>query len=408
VVLTLAVLGSRAPVLAQDSPPSKAEIAKLIATAREGSPPVRPQAAERLLAMGEPAAAELRELAGTTSAELAHLGSDLVEVLARFGDPALRAREWDALGAPDFPWRPAAARSLAAQPAAAELERFVALLADPLPLVRVAALTGLEHLDARTKIEAVRARLADDNDRVRREAARLLDLWGEHAALGLLVEELRRDDAFFRNPTGRLARADAARLLAQRLGDLGGYRPEKDPSDPENRAAIDALLARCRELAGGTLPELPSVARATSHGEGDLFGLEIRSCRRGELFLRWNASDHLLVGTGNPVTVDLPPGTVAGLREPISALLAELGETRVFGIPGCDVEQFHWQPEADAKDRTIVVSKGPEPIEGVRPQPLRKLYALLVASIPEQASLPNLRERVVEALTVVGGPLSGD
>ncbi len=406
----LLVLGLALPSAfgAQDAQPSPADIEKLITTAREGSLPVRPQAAERLLAIGEPAAAALRELAGGSSTELARLGTDLVEVLGRFGDPVLRTRAWEALAAPDFPWRPAAARSLAEQASPAELDRFVVLLEDPLPLVRVAALGALERLDARVKIELVRARLSDENDRVRREAARILDSWGEHGALEWLVEELRRDDTFFRTPTGRLARIEAARVLEQRLGDLAGYRPDKDPLDPENQAAIETLLVRCRELADGELPALPAVARAAPRSEGDLFGLEVRSCRRGELFLRWNADDRLLVGTGNPTVIELEPGTVASLRETIAACLAELGETRVFGIPGCDVEQFHWQPFAGAKDRTVAVSKGPEPIEGLRPPALGRLFGLLVASIPEQELAPGLRERLVEGLTTIGGPLPSE
>ncbi len=392
------------PVLAQEPDAAKAEIEKLIETARGGTPPVRPQAAEKLVALGEPAAKALRERAGKTPRELARLGSELVEVLARFGDPELRAKAWEALADPDFPWRPAAARSLARDAEASERERFAGLLDDPIPAVRVAAITALEHADARASIELVRARLVDESDRVRREAARVLDAWGEHQALYWLVEELRRDDVFFRNPTGRLARVEAARLLDSRLGGLEGYWPEKDPADAENAAAIERLHARCRELAGGELPELPAVARAGERLEGDVIGLEIRSCRRGELFLRWNASDRLLLGTGNPVAIDLPEGTTKALLDRARAVAAELGEARAFGVAGCDVEQLHWLAEDGAKVRTIVVSKGPDPVENLRPDVLGELYRALESSIPE----PGLRERLREALAAVGGPLAQD
>ncbi|MEC8494011.1 MAG: HEAT repeat domain-containing protein, partial [Planctomycetota bacterium] len=119
------------------------KIDTFIRHARTGSAVIRPQAAERLVRIGAPAAARLYELSGDSTEELALMGTALVEVLGQFDHPELRAKLWPALEDADFPWRPAAARSLAWAPTVDEWERLEGYLDDPIAPVRLAVLDGL-------------------------------------------------------------------------------------------------------------------------------------------------------------------------------------------------------------------------------------------------------------------------
>ncbi len=383
-----------------------AKIEKYIDLARTGRVAVRPQAAGRLVRLGAPAAKRLREECGEDGRGLAGLGQYLVEVLGEFDDPTLRVHLWRGLEDRDFPWRGPASRTLAATAATTELESFLALLDDHLGQVREASISALQRLGAKQHLDAVRPLLEDQNDRVRRAAATLLDHWGEGWALAWLVEDLKRDDRFFRMPLGEMARFDAIRLLQERLGDAFGYRAEKPPGDPENRAAIEAIARAVRTRAKGVSVEIPDLARAGGETEGDLLGLELRSCRRGEFYLRWNRADVLYVGTGNAEKVPLVPGTVARLHQRFQELAGELGEERYWGAPGCDLEQFHLVHDGGEVE-SFLVSKGPDPVPDLRPTPLDEVVRLLVETLPDDPSedprMSALRTRVTEALKVLGG-----
>ncbi|MEO0649852.1 MAG: HEAT repeat domain-containing protein, partial [Planctomycetota bacterium] len=187
--------------------PSKVE--RWIELAREGAPQVRPQAAQRLVDAGSEGAIALKRAAGANNTDLAALGADLVEVLARFEDPELRLLAWRAVDDPDFPWRPAATRSLAQAPADAELPRFVELLSDPIPAVRVAALGAFPDTAAGMVANLFYACLSDEDGRVRRAAAYELARRDLAWAKLWLVEELERSDRWFEVDTGRFARFEA-------------------------------------------------------------------------------------------------------------------------------------------------------------------------------------------------------
>jgi hypothetical protein len=401
------------PVEAPATAPSDedaAQIEKMLRLAMTGSPVVRPQAAERLVGFGAPAAARLLEACGDGPAAMAPMGQSLVEALGAFDDPALRARLWDAVSDADFPWRAAATRGLTKHARADELARFDVLLADPLAAVRNAVVEAYGALDARTRMDALRARLAlDPDDRVRRAAAALLDTWQERDALWWLFEDLRRSDTFFDAPTGRMARFKSAQVLAQRAGDLHGYDSSREPTDPANVDALRELEETLEELAGTPMPPLPAMARAGPAGTRDLLGLELLSCRRGEHALRWTADDLLLVGQGNPAVLQLPPGTSKRLLAEARARLDEVGEQLFWGAPGCDMEQLHVRVPGEDGTRTLILSKGPETVAGLRPAPLGALARALVATLPDGPSpdprLERLATHVRETLVALGGPL---
>ena len=413
--LLLALLA--APVVAalpQDPPAAEeqeSEVDKLLRHARTGRAHVRPQAAnrlQRLWASGDEATraeviTRLRAEAGGDRASLAALGSALVEVLAQFEDDALRARLWAAVDDPEFPWRPFAARGLALTARSEELARLRTLTGDPIGPVRAASLMGLQTLDARGDQAAVRRLLADDVDYVRRSAADLLLRWGHDDALWYLLEELTRDDRFFDRPTGREARYKAYLLALTHLGDLGSYDPQRGPE--ENKIVLAVLGTKVAARAGER-PDLPAAAVASPAHEPALIGLELRSCRRGEFFLRWTADDVLLVGTGNPAVGALPEGTAARLREVAAARTLEV-TARSVGEPGCDLELLYWRPEEATQ--MWIVSKGPQVVEDLRPAPLSALHAALVETLPEgdhdDPRVAGLRARILDALAAVGGAL---
>ena len=115
------------------------------------------------------------------------------------------------------------------------------------------------------------------------------------------------------------------------------------------------------------------------------------------------------VGTGNPARVELPEGTVARLIEEASDQLARLEDRRVWGEPGCDLEQLHWLAEPGGRVMTFRVSKGPNSVANLRPLPLNRLVSKLLLTLPEDGNEPrlhNLRGRVEEALLVLGGAIA--
>ena len=272
---------------------------------------------------------------------------------------------------------------------------------------------------------------------MRRRAAVLLFSRGHARALRWLHEDLKRVDAFFEMPTGLNARYEAASLLADLGVDLAGYDPELPTYAPEGAPAlkdgiptsnegalteiarqIEALVAERQPKLGEDLRDLvpaalPPIARAAKPIPDDVaIGLELRSCRRGDFYLRWTADDVLLVGQGVPARIPLAEGAT-------ERLLAVAGETRgalegqlFWGQPGCDVEAFRI-PRAKG-DRTMqltVATNGLRRTEA-RPAPLTALGAALAASIPEDAALEgeaqrtrDLAQRVREAFAAIGGPV---
>ncbi|WP_145063051.1 hypothetical protein [Engelhardtia mirabilis] len=379
----------------------ESKLDRFVDLAMNGAPAVRPQAADRLTRMGAAAAERLLAECGEGPADMAHLGTDLVEVLARFDEPRLRAKLWEAAADADFPWRPAAARSLAITPLEREREGFLDLTQDRLAAVRVAALSAVGTWEGDAGERPLTEALRDEDDRVRRAAAEQLYARGATWVLRYPLEELSRADHFFDIDTGRIARFQAARVLRGVLGDLDGYQPQLPPDDPTNLAAIATITERVRALIDGPARELPAVARVGEPVPAGTIGLELRSCRAGELFLQWGPGDVLYVGLGNPRRVSLADGHLDELAPIAEAAALQLGDARVFGEPGCDLECLR-VTRADGTVETIYMRKGPEARPDLRPAALDGLMRALLGGLPpgEEA----LARRLRDALTAVGGP----
>jgi len=115
-----------------------------------------------------------------------------------------------------------------------------------------------------------------------------------------------------------------------------------------------------------------------------------------------------LVGTGNPVRIELPKGTVARLLASAEEQLATL-DGQFWGEPGCDIEQFHYQPDAAKRPRAYRVNKGQAAVEGLRPAQLGVLAQHLCKTLPdapnEDPRVDRLASRVREALAQLGGEI---
>lgn len=391
--------------------PAESELDRLLKATRSSRLVVRPQAARRIVRRFEDAdeagraviVERLRAEAGETSESLASLSTALIEVLGSFEDEVLRQRLWSALGDPDFPWRPYAARALVTGAVPAEAPEFRALLEDPIAPVRAAVIEALAALEDPSPADAVISRLDDPDGTVRRTAAECLVGWGRNEALWWLVEEAQREDTFFDRPSGELARYDATR----RLSKLLARELERSGIGTDAGEAYRALLVDLVTQRAGDRPDLSSIASSFEGPHGrEVLGLEIRSCRRGEYFLRWTADDELWVGEGNPARLELEAGTTERLRA--AALRAgEATPARFTGTPGCDMEQLLVRGN-DGASLIWIVSKGPDAVEDLRPEPITELFqTLLLGSLPagssEDPRLDELRGRVSEALRSVGG-----
>lgn len=390
--------------------------------ALHGSAVIRPQAAARLVPMGKVAADRILAVAGAgperaaNPVDAAQLGSALVEVLGAFQDERLRELLWRCIDDRDFPWRPAAARSLAANPLVdgreTETRAFHGLLSDPIAPVRMAAVQAFPRLHPeplpRMRVE-LRVCLADPSDFVRRAAAEALAGWGEPEALLWLVEDLRRTDTFFERWSGKNAAYESRRALARLLGDTYGFDPEAPPSHPANAVALEQIEAAVRARIGDRpVPKLPAVARASAPIEGAVLGLELISCRRGEHYLCWTTGDELLVGMGNPARVALPKGTVARLTAAAQAAAQKI-ERPYYGEPGCDLEMLRFVETPGTPTRSWIVSKGQASVDGLRPAALGELMRTLLDSIPAQIDsddprLTDLRNAALETMAAIGGP----
>lgn len=406
--------GDAAMPAADPADEERALVERWLTIAREGTAVKRPQAAQRLGDMGEPAIEALRTLLADPATELEDLGPELLRPLAELGADDLREALWSAVVDPDFPYRPAATTWLAATAREGEWSRFAPLLDDPLSAVRAEAVVAIGTLDDRSLEPILDAALLDENDTVRRAAADLLVTWGHDDALRWLYEDLWRSDRFFELETGKTARYESARVLRRLLDDraLFGYQPREEPSSEANAIALAELGAAIEARIGagnGSDAEArrpPAFALRSDVVVDGVLGLEIRSCRRGEYFVAVSADDRLIVGTAHPVEYQLEPGTANAIAALVEARLGAEDAT-LWGELGCDLECYRVLGSDEGTTRVLRVMKGPEEVRDLRPTPLDEVARVLVEAVPEGIEPgeagDDLAQRLTDALRSVGG-----
>ncbi|HYC78719.1 MAG TPA: HEAT repeat domain-containing protein [Planctomycetota bacterium] len=302
------------------------------------------------------------------------LSAPVTTWLGKLDHPPARALLRRAARDPEFPWRPYAVRALAEAPREDDRALFRDLLEDPLPAAREAAAEGLGRCPATASDDetaALRARLADSSFDVRAAAADALFKRGDRSALPVMVDALDLVRRFFDLDFGEIARRRAWALVAPIAGEGVPYDPG---APPEHRAFAMTILRR--RLALDASPDGAASRPAAWAPDVDrvVFGLEVRSCRRGDAFLRLTAEGDLVTGQYDLKAGRIPPALLATLREEIERARA-VPERPLYGRPGCDFERYYL-PDEDGLRRLTV---GPEG----RPAGLTRLAALLTEALRE-------------------------
>jgi hypothetical protein len=193
----------------------------------------------------------------------------------------------------EFFWRSQALKGLANRKDQGSRARFEAGLADPSHLYRIQGARGLWHLGVK---EPAAALLEDPDPRVPVAIAAFLLEQGDERGVPVLESALVAQDEFLGDPW---ARRDAQMALAA----LRKAFPQKKLELPESR---------------------PGVV------DQDAGGLEIRSCRNGDWYLRWDARGRFTVGLRGGEGFEI---------EPVQVKLSGKASA-TFGDVVCDSLQF--------------------------------------------------------------------
>lgn len=305
----------------------------------QDKPQLQSTACKRLAARGGAAVVEATE-AFVAKHGRNRLSLAFTETLGDLKEPRLTALLKTLVADPQFYWRPAAMRGLAKHADPATLEVFRAGLGDKLWGVRAGAVQGLEALRDRGSIDALRALLDDEQYDVRAQAAKSLHAFGEAGGLPVLVEALRADTVWFDIDYGQIAREDAWNFLKKLAGDDFGYKPWEGP------AARAPGLAKFEAWIAKTMPDwrdrLPPKARVRAEKTVYVFGYELRSCQRGDVFFRLDDQGNLVLGYFNLEKAKLSPEELAAFLKDVEKAKT-VDRTQAYGEGGCDYEQFHLQ-----------------------------------------------------------------
>lgn len=300
-------------------------------------PQLHGEAMRRLQARGAAAVAgEIERYVGSRGRNA--LSISFTEGLGGLREPRLTKLLRELSGDRNFFWRPAAMRALVdhADPACRDL--FRAALSDPLWGCRTAAVAGLGRLGDRESLAPLRERLADEIYDVRAQAARTLHAMGDASGLPVLVDALRSDVRWFDIDYGQVAREDAWNFLKGPAGGDFGYKPwETEAQRAPGLAKFEAWMAARDPNWRDAVPER---VRARPDRSEYVFGLERRSCQRGDFFLRIDREGNLVLGCFNLERARLTAEERARFDDALAALL-KVDRKIPYGQGGCDFEQYH-------------------------------------------------------------------
>lgn len=253
--------------------------------------------------------------------------------------PAAQAllREWAEDG--EFYWRSSALRGLAlraTEAADAHGPLFVRYRDDRAWLMRTHARFGSVRLGDDTVLQ-----LPEADPRARVRLAALLLKEGIVPPLQPLLDALACDRTFHDVPWGKRLGLEAHQALKAWLGN---DHPLPDGgSFDDKRAAIEALLAAARTKSG---QELRMPAPATDPDLAFVGGIELLSCKSGDVFVQWTATGEIRGDIDGVTRVTVPVATWDQLTKEREAL-------DLSGDPGvviCDSIRLFWtQPGVDVK-----------------------------------------------------------
>jgi hypothetical protein len=387
--------------LAQDSAPV---VDRVVDRANHQNPYFSAQGLKALKAHGDAALPALERFIARRSVHA--LAPLVVEWLGELPDERARTILRDVVRNRAFPWRPQAARSLARAPAGSDLDLLVGLATDPLAAVREAALLALGKVASQdpaarpAALKALDAGLADPLFEPRLAAAEALLQAGQRSPLPVLLDALRVERRFFDLDFGVIARRRAWAALEPLVGPGIAFDPSLPPE--RNEAAIAAIAAKVG--AGESRSQAASAPLQADVGDA-VFGIEIRSCRAGDQWVRLTAGGDLVLGH-----YDLAIRKLRGARaEEILGLIRDLSseekrdvrldEGAYFGRPGCDFEKWYL-PEESGLLRVTVGLEG-------RPEILRRIEVAVAAAV-EEAFGPAAGEEFRDRALPFGRPVDED
>lgn len=221
-----------------------------------------------------------------------------------------------------FYWRAQALRGLADRKHRASVELFRTALHDASFLFRIEGARGLYLTDADRA--PARALLRDADPRARARIAAFLLEQKDAAGLATAAAALRRRDTFLGDPWAEREATTALRALRAFAGDDFGYDVSAPPA--ANAAALGRIDALVLSHGGEAPPPSPSVS------DDYAGGVEIRSCRSGDLFLRWTSDGRIDFGLEASERTGLPAAT----WNELAATLPTDAEDRTHGTVVCD------------------------------------------------------------------------
>jgi hypothetical protein len=303
---------------------------------------LRLAAARKVAAAGDAPVPAIRAFAAQRGKDAipAALVEAIADANAAGGEVTALLREWAADG--DFFWRGQAMKGLALR-ARAQADGGAALFAvfdahrnDPAWLARTFARFGHRLLRPESALA-----FDDDDPRAATKLAALLLQHGQPVALQPLFDALADGRTFLGDPWGQRRAREALAALRAWLGDAHGYR--EDGSFADNRASIAALLAAARAKSGQALAMPEALADADPPPAG---GIEILSCKHGDLFLAWTADGEVRTGLAGGETLRLDPERWAALSRRRTALQL----APVVGVVICDSMRLRFdEPELHAR-----------------------------------------------------------
>ena len=201
----------------------------------------------------------------------------------------------------DFYWRGQALGALANRRLPQYRELFLGMITDAAFLTRIHAGRGLCLLGMEKDGQRVLALLQDSDPRVRlRIALTLLDE-GDFRGLPEAVEALNKSNKFLGDPWGLRGARQALAVLKKVAGEDFGYGLGK--SQPQNAAAIAGFRRFAKGKLGDALqPAKPAIVDNIVY----VGGVAVRSCRNGDLFLRWTQNGTLVCGLESEQRIRLP------------------------------------------------------------------------------------------------------
>jgi HEAT repeat protein len=348
------------------------DLARLVERANHVNPYMSAQASKALETHGVAALSEVEAFVARRS--IYALSAPVVTWLGALDDPRARALLLRVALDRDFPWRPYAVRALAVRPLPQDRAAFLQLLSDRLAPVREAAALGLgaagtpaEASDALLERRSLQVALADPSFDVRAGAAEALRARGDASGTGRMVKDLALTRRFFDLDFGEIARRRAWAFVVAAAGDkilATGY----DPGAPA--IARDAALPAVHDALGIRADDPAS--RQAADAEDVIFGLEVRSCRRGDAFIRLTAGGEIVAGQYDLRRAKVAAATWEEMRKALEAVRT-VPPLPLYGRPGCDFERYYLLDEEGLRKITV----GPEG----RPPAARRLSALILEAL---------------------------